>query len=345
LKESGYHGYIVPDAVLVRDESQVLRTLLLESAQFKKIAHVGAVFPHPGVSAVVIVLLKGKEAIPENIVHVERLEEARQTELINQIPQSRFLRHEKRALMVGLSDQWEVIKQKLTVDSQVLAGFVTLSRGEEFGKRNLQRQEGEIPSGMVPILVGEDVKRYSVSAPEHLICMENVTKPISNYQSPKIVIVKTGSRFVCALDTESRYTLQSLYNVRLKTSCPYDLNYILAILNSTLMSDYLEREVTSYKKLFPQINQSHILALPIKAIDFDNPTEKKMYDDLVALVDKMLELNKRLAPLRNTPSDERNELLQEIERTDAQIDQKVYELYGLTEEERQIIETSVVSKS
>ena len=90
---------------------------------------------------------------------------------------------------------------------------------------------------------------------------------------------------------------------------------------------------------------NYLRELPIHRIDFDNPAEKKMHDDLVALVDKMLELNKRLAPLRNTPSDERNELLQEIERTDAQIDQKVYELYGLTEEERQIIETSVVSKS
>ena len=55
--------------------------------------------------------------------------------------------------------------------------------------------------------------------------------------------------------------------------------------------------------------------------------------------------NKRLAPIRNTPSSERDELLREIKRTDTEIDQKVYELYGLTEEERQVIETSLVSKS
>lgn len=59
----------------------------------------------------------------------------------------------------------------------------------------------------------------------------------------------------------------------------------------------------------------------------------------------MLELNKRLAPIRDTSSGEREELLREIKRTDAEIDQKVYELYGLTEEERQIIESSLVSKS
>ena len=78
---------------------------------------------------------------------------------------------------------------------------------------------------------------------------------------------------------------------------------------------------------------------------FNNLTEKKIHDDLVALVDRMLELNKRLAPIRNTSFGERDELLSEIKRTDAEIDQKVYELYGLTEEEKQIIEASLVSKS
>jgi hypothetical protein len=42
---------------------------------------------------------------------------------------------------------------------------------------------------------------------------------------------------------------------------------------------------------------------------------------------------------------EREELLREIKRTDVQMDQKVYELYGLTEEEREVIEASVVSES
>jgi hypothetical protein len=61
-------------------------------------------------------------------------------------------------------------------------------------------------------------------------------------------------------------------------------------------------------------------------------------------VEKMRGLNKRLAPIRDTYGYERDELLSEIKRTDAEIDQKVYQLYGLTEEERQIIEASLVSK-
>ena len=44
------------------------------------------------------------------------------------------------------------------------------------------------------------------------------------------------------------------------------------------------------------------------------------------------EFNKRLAPIRTTPGNERDELPQEIERTDREIDNLVYDLYGLTGE-------------
>ena len=73
------------------------------------------------------------------------------------------------------------------------------------------------------------------------------------------------------------------------------------------------------------------------AVEFDNPAEKKIHDDLVALVDRMLELNKRLAPIRNTLDSERDELLREINRTDSEIDNLVYDLYGLTDEEREMV--------
>jgi len=55
-------------------------------------------------------------------------------------------------------------------------------------------------------------------------------------------------------------------------------------------------------------------------------------------VDRMLELNKHLAPIRDTYCNERDEILREINHTDNEIDNLVYDLYGLTEEERKIIE-------
>ncbi len=63
-----------------------------------------------------------------------------------------------------------------------------------------------------------------------------------------------------------------------------------------------------------------------------------MHDKLVSLVEKMLEMNKKLILIQNEYSNERDNLIREIEKTDKEIDNLVYDLYGLTEEERRIIE-------
>jgi hypothetical protein len=63
-----------------------------------------------------------------------------------------------------------------------------------------------------------------------------------------------------------------------------------------------------------------------------------VHDKLVSLVEKMLEMNKKLILIQNEYSNERDNLIREIEKTDKEIDNLVYDLYGLTEEERRIIE-------
>jgi hypothetical protein len=76
--------------------------------------------------------------------------------------------------------------------------------------------------------------------------------------------------------------------------------------------------------------------IPIHKIDFSNPTHVAQHDKLVALVNNMLELQKKYHEARI----ERDKELYErpIEIVDAQIDRLVYDLYGLTEEEVKVVE-------
>jgi len=60
---------------------------------------------------------------------------------------------------------------------------------------------------------------------------------------------------------------------------------------------------------------------------------------VVALVSRMLQLQKRLRDAK--AHDEKIVVQQEIEATDVKIDALVYELYGLTAEEIQVIEESI----
>ena len=64
----------------------------------------------------------------------------------------------------------------------------------------------------------------------------------------------------------------------------------------------------------------------------------KQNDIFVALVDVMLDLNKKI---QTAKGNEKEQIHRQIEKTDKEIDDMVCKLYGITEEEREIIEKSV----
>jgi hypothetical protein len=74
----------------------------------------------------------------------------------------------------------------------------------------------------------------------------------------------------------------------------------------------------------------------ISTINFADPADKTRHDRMVALVTQMLELNKKLQDA--TLDHEKTLLQRQVEAADGAIDNLVYELYGLTEEEIVIVE-------
>ena len=68
---------------------------------------------------------------------------------------------------------------------------------------------------------------------------------------------------------------------------------------------------------------------------------KKVETRLISLVTTMLSLHKRLST-EQLPQ-RRTQIQREIDATDRQIDQLVYQLYGLTEDEIKIVEAATSS--
>jgi len=117
-----------------------------------------------------------------------------------------------------------------------------------------------------------------------------------------------------------------------------DDKYLLGVINSKLIEFYFSLLSAKFRGGYLRFIPIYLNQLPIRTIDFNNPKEKAMHDKMVLLVDKMLELNKNKAAL--PPSSKRDRIEREIQITDEKIDELVYELYGITEEERKIIENT-----
>ncbi len=87
---------------------------------------------------------------------------------------------------------------------------------------------------------------------------------------------------------------------------------------------------------FYRLKIAYISQLPIRIIDFTDQADRERHDRMVALVEEMLALHRRLASVRT--DHERTNLKRQIDAADRQIDRLVYELYGLTDAEIRIVE-------
>ncbi|MEA2033472.1 MAG: TaqI-like C-terminal specificity domain-containing protein [Euryarchaeota archaeon] len=112
--------------------------------------------------------------------------------------------------------------------------------------------------------------------------------------------------------------------------------YLLGCMNSKLLWRFLQEIAAGRRGGFIEAKPFYVEQLPIRIIDFSNPAEKAQHDKLVALVDNMLELQKKHHNARMERDKELYE--RQIKIVDAQIDRLVYELYGLTEEEVKVVE-------
>lgn len=126
------------------------------------------------------------------------------------------------------------------------------------------------------------------------------------------------------------------YGILVKSE--YAREYILGLLNSKLLEWFIRQSSTRMRGGYFSFESRFIKHLPIRAIDFKMRTDKSRHDNMVALTEQMLELNKRLG-VTNTPH-EQTALKRQIASTDHRIDQLVYELYGLTKEEIGIVEAA-----
>jgi len=113
-----------------------------------------------------------------------------------------------------------------------------------------------------------------------------------------------------------------------------ELNYLLGCLNSRLMSWYfLRRSNIAQRDDFPKIVLKETRSLPIPIVNQKNDRSAK---ELSATVERLLAL---LARLPKAESNRELEILKrQIAATDYRIDQLVYGLYGLTENEVALIE-------
>src|SRR5579863_673548 len=181
-----------------------------------------------------------------------------------------------------------------------LSEFVTISRGEELGRESPYLMPGDGPGDTIratarvaptiraerateysrgdpcgrpgtsgtaryPVLRGGvDICPYSSPQGSWWIERENITKPLQRYLSPKLLVVKSTARLQATLDSKGHVALQTLYLLHAREQQADDtLYFLLALLNSRLLCEYVYVMHTAYKWVQPQIEQRVLANLPV----------------------------------------------------------------------------------
>ena len=114
--------------------------------------------------------------------------------------------------------------------------------------------------------------------------------------------------------------------------------YLLGLLNSTLFWWFLTNTGTTLRGGYFRFKTNYLAPFSIRSIDFTNSVDKAQHGKMVSLVTQMLELHKSKASAKTQSQQDVYE--RQIRAVDKQIDELVYELYGLTKEEQEIVRKS-----
>jgi len=146
----------------------------------------------------------------------------------------------------------------------------------------------------------------------------------------KILWRQTASELRATLDREGRWFRNTIQCCWLKHDYKtrIDIRYALAIINSKYINFLYNLIVKEAGRVYPQVKITHVKKLPFRVID------RNLQQPYIELVDRIISLTNEYEYLS---SQAKQAKIKEYER---QIDEMVYQLYGLTPEEIAVVEGS-----
>ncbi len=138
------------------------------------------------------------------------------------------------------------------------------------------------------------------------------------FENPKILIRQTANKIIAAYDDQKWYCLKSGLIIQLPEKTEIKYLYLLALLNSKLFDFLYHDLVNEENRIFPEVKPVQLFKLPIFIASNKNQTK------IIKKVEKILALKKE-NPKANTSTIE------------TEIDNMVYQLYQLTDEEIAIV--------
>ena len=358
LRLGGLFGFITPDTYLNLGFTQPLRTFLLQNSCVREVVSLPSkVFSGATVDTTLLFTQKSQlvKTFHESNVKIRSFNKKKSViSSIDQAESDFYLStknwHKQNAFNISSNDSENLIVtridrkcEQVTNITEMFYGIKVYQIGKGKPPQTVEIRDSKPFTSSIkknkdflPFIDGKHIGRYALLWKENNWVnygpwLAEPRNPIK-FKGEKLLIRKIiGQTLIATYVPETSYCNTLLYVLKIKPESPLSYRYLLGILNSRFIGWYFRKKFQiSPDDTFPQIMIRDILQFPIPE------TDKIQHNKMVLLVEKMLDLHKKLKKAK-TPHD-RELIERQIKATDSQIDRLVYELYGLTEEEIRVVE-------
>lgn len=328
LKEKGILGFITSNKFCITNYGLNLRTFIFENYLVKSIIDVSSLSVFKDASTYPYIFIISKEKNNDNEVMIYVSNKENEFSFLYKEKQNNLLKGEEKILTIDVFGDNESICKKLEENRQ--ENLLIVYRGRGTSKDLITENKDNTTISVT----NKEINKY-------FLLEQKYFRLLNLYQNdfdPKLLMKKICFNLEVAYD-ESGYInpINTVYVIKMNDK-NYHFKYLLGILNSKLLTYYARTKYfsTHMRGGYIELRVFEVQQLPIRKIDFSNLMGKAQHDQLVSLVDNMLETQKLY---HNAKSDsDKNLYKQKIDLIDNQIDDLVYKLYGLTDEEIKIVE-------
>jgi len=347
LKKNGFYGMIIPNTLLSANFAMQTRKWLLTNKAISRIIDVSSIRVF-GQTATYPILLFYQNSSPTS-AHMIRSGIATSSDLSQliegEIDQSEITDNNEKYAVSLLSSREDIkVVRKLDEHKTKLKDLASIFhwgssisnfRGYKIQERDYNRLSKKGKKEYEPVIQTADIKRFCIEWQREYIQRDIYSdKTVHHFGQTKVVIARLTKSMQATIDSKGYFMGKSSYIITDKI----DYHYLVALLNCRLINFYYRHrfETTHLSGGYLRFDIPYLGEIPIRMINATDKADKKIFDNIVADVRKLIELYTERGDI--LLSSRKYQIDDKIAHFERRIDELVYQLYGLTDKEIAIIE-------
>ena len=321
LRDGGFLVFLIPNNFTTNYRYQIFRDFLLENLALRKIIMLdNHIFPQVSVETCIIVGYKKErdEVSLTNSIEFSKYSVKGGFSQIGSNEQVSIMNEKFRYIVPDKTIETTSILAKMEKEAFFLEDIAYISRGIEFGYHSPLTSKLPTTKMSVPLIAGRNIQKFTLLGKNRFVDFDSDRKSIFKnktlYTSPKILLRRIGHELIAVYDPNKLFCVCDVYIISFRPQWSHiPLEHLEILLNSSLLTFYLNHKFYTVKKIFPKIPISYLKQLPIK-LPFSSVEVKN--------IEKFGFLKREIT----------KESLNYIENM-------VLDLYGLTKSQKRIIKT------